>query len=76
MGDTQLISKLTSKSQTVVPRAVRQRLGLNPGDHIRYRMTGRNVVLERLAPAGISDDPFFAFDEWASDKDDRAFKDL
>jgi antitoxin PrlF len=76
MSETQLISKLTSKSQTVVPRAVRRQLGLKPGDHIRYRVKGRKAVIERVAKGTPLDDPFIAFDEWASDQDDSAFQNL
>jgi AbrB family looped-hinge helix DNA binding protein len=30
-----ITSKLTSKAQTVVPRIIRERLGLRPGDTLR-----------------------------------------
>lgn len=67
-------SKLTTKAQTVIPQEVRQRLGVKPGDRLRYRMTGKSVVLEKAESE--SDDPFATFNEWASEADDRAFKSL
>jgi AbrB family looped-hinge helix DNA binding protein len=31
-------SKVSVKSQTVLPRAIRSRLGIKPGDTLRYRV--------------------------------------
>jgi antitoxin PrlF len=77
MSDNQMTSKLTSKSQTVVPRAIRRKLGLRPGDRIRYRMRGRQVMIEKVIMSDSNkDDPFIAFDEWASEADDKAYADL
>jgi antitoxin PrlF len=68
-------SKITSKSQTVIPREVRRQLGLKPGDIVGYAMTKDGVVL-RKANAKTMDDPFAAFKEWSSADDEEAFKDL
>jgi antitoxin PrlF len=68
-------SKITSKAQTVVPRAIRERLGLRPGDTLRYRVTDVGVVIEK-APPNADEDPFATFVEWASPEDDAAFADL
>jgi len=67
-------SKLTTKAQTVIPREVRAKLGIKPGDRLRYRMTGKNVVIEKAESE--SDDPFATFTEWSSEADERAFKSL
>jgi antitoxin PrlF len=67
-------SKLTTKAQTVIPREVRQKLGIKPGDRLRYRMTGKAVMLEKAESE--SDDPFATFTEWGSEADERAFKSL
>ena len=67
-------SKLTSKAQTVVPREIRDRLGLKPGDTVRYRITEAGVVIEKAER--LEDDPFTAFTEWADELDERAFKHL
>jgi AbrB family looped-hinge helix DNA binding protein len=71
-----LTSKLTSKSQAVIPRAIRRKLGIEPGDRIRYRMRGEQIVIEKVTTRVAKDDPFIAFDEWASAADDAAFADL
>jgi antitoxin PrlF len=67
-------SKLTSKAQTVVPREIRERLGLRPGDTVRYRVTKAGVVIDKRPET--EDDPFVEFIEWASAEDEEAFKDL
>jgi bifunctional DNA-binding transcriptional regulator/antitoxin component of YhaV-PrlF toxin-antitoxin module len=36
-------SKVSVKSRTVIPREVRQQLGLTPGDTPRYRVTDAGV---------------------------------
>lgn len=70
-----VISKVSVKSQTVIPREVRERLGLKPGDTLRYRMTEAGVLLDK-APASEADDPFATFSEWASEADEKAYGDL
>jgi antitoxin PrlF len=67
-------SKLTSKAQTVIPREIRERLGLRPGDTLRYRITRAGVVIDKRPEA--DDDPFLEFVEWAGAEDEEAFKDL
>ena len=69
------VSKLTTKAQTVIPRAVRDRLGLKPGDFVRYVFDGRRVTIERAAMEG-EDDPFAAFAEWAGAADEKAYRGL
>ena len=69
-----ITSKLTSKSQTTLPQAVRRALNVQPGDEIAYEIEGSRVVLHkaRLDPF---DDPFATFTEWASDLD-KVYDDL
>lgn len=70
-----IYSKITSKSQTVIPREVREKLGLKPGDRVRYAMTSKGVVLEK-ATESVDDDPFAVFTEWASEADEKAYSNL
>jgi len=67
-----VFSKVSVKSQTVIPREVRERLRLKPGDTLRYRVTDDGIVLDK-APAQDADDPFAAFSEWAGDADEKAY---
>jgi len=70
-----LYSKVSVKSQTVLPSAVRQRLNIKPGDRVRYVLDDDGVRIERGAPAA-EDDPFATFTEWSSEEDDAAYGDL
>jgi antitoxin PrlF len=63
-------SKVSVNSQTMIPREVCEQLKLKPGDTLRYRVTGKGIVLDKAIEAG---DPFAAFSEWASEADEKAF---
>jgi len=65
-------SKVSVKSQTVIPREVRKRLALKPGDTLRYRVTDNGVLLDKAPPNEV-DDPFVAFSEWSSEADEKAY---
>lgn len=67
-----IYSKITSKSQTVIPREVRERLGLRPGDRLRYAVTSSGVRIEK-AERQVEDDPFAVFNEWSSAADEKAY---
>ena len=69
------VSKLTSKAQTVIPKSVREKLGLKPGDFLRYVIQGERVVIERVKNE-TEDDPFATFTEWSSEADERAYGSL
>ena len=72
-----IIGKITAKSQTTVPLAVRRALGLLPGDDIEWEIEGDRVVVTR---AHSGDDGFIGnfstFTEWASEADCKAFDNL
>ena len=70
-----LLSKLTSKAQTVIPREIRSRLDLKPGDVVRYRLTDAGVVIDKL-PQQSDEDALASFSEWASAADDEAYSGL
>ncbi len=67
-------SKVSVKSQTVLPRAVRARLGIKPGDTLRYRLTDQGVLIDK-APTE-TDDPFASFSEWSGEADEKAYGNL
>jgi antitoxin PrlF len=67
-------SRLSVKSQTVLPRAVREALAIAPGDTVRYRITEHGVVIDKAPAEG--DDPFATFTEWSGANDDKAYDDL
>ena len=69
------LSKLTSKAQTVIPREIRARLDLKPGDVVRYRHTDAGILIDKLPPQS-DEDSLAAFSEWASSSDDQAYAEL
>jgi len=69
-----VFSKVSVKSQTVIPREIRKKLDLKPGDTLRYLVTPAGVLLEKAGDD--ADDPFASFSEWRSEADERAYGDL
>jgi antitoxin PrlF len=69
------LSKLTSKAQTVIPRELRARLNLKPGDVVRYRVTDKGVLIDRLPPQN-DEDTLASFGEWGSPADAAAYGSL
>jgi antitoxin PrlF len=67
-------SKITTKSQTVIPAAVRAKLGVGPGDQLRYVETEHGILIEKARV--VEDDPFATFSEWATEADEKAYADL
>jgi antitoxin PrlF len=65
--------KVPVRSQTVIPREVREQWKLKPGDTLRYRLTNDGILLDKAAEAG---DPFATSSEWTSEADERAYADL
>ena len=45
-------SKVSVKNQTVIPRKVRERLKLKPGDTVRYRITDDGILPDKATEAG------------------------
>jgi antitoxin PrlF len=68
------LSKITTKSQTVIPAAVRAKLGVGPGDQLRYVETDDGILIEKARI--VEDDPFATFSEWATEADEKAYADL
>lgn len=71
-----ITSKLTSKSQTTVPKPVRKALNLSPGDLLSYEISGGRVILTRAPDSTGEDDPFRCFDEWSGKEDEDAYASL
>ena len=41
-------ARLSSKSQIVIPAAIRRRLGLSPGDLLEIRQEGDHIVVRKV----------------------------
>jgi antitoxin PrlF len=74
MSAKRITSKVTSKSQTVIPAVIREKLGIGPGDVLRYVETADGILIEKARR--IEDDPFATFSEWTSEADNKAYADL
>ena len=68
-----IISKLTAKAQTTIPRPVRAALRLEAGDELLYEIVDQRVILTKLSRGGRTDDPFRSFSEWNSAADTKAY---
>ena len=63
-------SRISSKAQVTLPKAVRVALGVKQGDTLSYEIDGDRVVLTRAAPSvDPFENPFALFTEWADDLD-------
>ncbi len=67
-------SKVSVKSQTVLPAEVREHLAIRPGDRLRYRITPDGIRIDKAPPEG--EDPLVAFTEWAGAIDDEDYAGL
>ena len=74
MSKKSYLSKITTKSQTVIPVAIRAKLGVGPGDQLRYVETEDGILIEKARV--VEDDPFATFSEWAPEADEKAYADL
>ena len=43
-------SKITARGQTTLPKAVREALGLKPGDKVRYFLLDGHVQIRKVRP--------------------------
>jgi AbrB family looped-hinge helix DNA binding protein len=75
---TNPVSRLTSKAQTTIPREVRQKLSLEPGDTIVYEIEDDSVRLRKQAPLDLSylRAVQATLSEWESPEDAAAYDDL
>ena len=66
-----IMGRITAKSQTTIPRAVRTALGIGPGDTVGYEINGDEVTIKRVTSvAGDAfTNSFSAFTEWADEID-------
>jgi len=71
-----ITSRLSSKSQTTIPQAVRKALKLREGDELVYLIDGDGRVSLARVSADPFENPFATFTEWDSEADHEAFDKL
>jgi AbrB family looped-hinge helix DNA binding protein len=71
-------SRITSKGRTTIPRAVRQKLSLRPGDVLVYELDEDEVRVRKQAPLDVAylRAVRTMLCEWDSPEDAAAFDDL
>jgi AbrB family looped-hinge helix DNA binding protein len=71
-------SRITSKGQTTIPRAVRQKLSLRPGDVLVYELEEDEVRVRKQVPLDVTylRAVQTTLSEWDSPEDAAAFDDL
>lgn len=71
-------SRVSVKSQTVIPRSVREKLKFAPGDRVRYRMTANGVLIDKASAVDVewsrSLNPTLC--EWSTPEDHAAYDEL
>jgi antitoxin PrlF len=68
-------STVSANCKFVLPRAVREALGIKPGDTLRYRITDAGVLIDKAAPKKTGN-PFAVFVEWSMAADEKAYAEL
>jgi len=78
MATRPLLSKVTSKGQATIPRAVRRRLGIEAGDAVLFVISDDTVTLKKAEPldAGFLKLASESFSDWNAPEADEAFRDL
>lgn len=73
-----LTGRMGRNGRTAVPRKVRERLGLTPGDSLVYEVEGETVRMRRLAPVDLAylRAVQATLSEWDSPEDEAAYAGL
>lgn len=74
-----LISRITSKGQITIPKAVRSALGLGDGDLVSFALEDEQAVLRKIVQqpeVAIGGSVGTDLAEWASPADEDAYRDL
>jgi AbrB family looped-hinge helix DNA binding protein len=69
-------AKLSTKGQVVIPKAVRDRLGLEAGDSMLFAVDGDRVIVRKLALSDVLREAEIAYREKSTLSVDQAFDGL
>jgi antitoxin PrlF len=68
-------ARLSAKAQLVIPKRIREKLGVKPGDRVAFEERDGEIVI-RPVRERPQEDPFVLFTEWSSEADERAYDDF
>ena len=73
-----MYSRLSSKAQITIPKAVRESINACPGDVVSFEIGDGVVLLRKVEPfdAAFHRALSVTLDEWTSPEDEEAFCDL
>lgn len=74
-----VVTKLTSKCQTTIPKEVREVLKIKAGDRLAFEiLPDRQVVIRKVRPLDVAYLQALSsmLSEWSSKEDEEAFRDL
>ena len=71
-------SKVTSKFQATIPQPVREKLGLQKGDRVVFEEEGDRIFLRKVETLDLAylEAVSTTLEEWASEVDEVAYRDL
>lgn len=69
-------AKLSTKGQVVIPKAVRDRLGLEAGDSMLFAVDGDRVIVRKLALSDVLREAEISYREKSTLSVDQAFDGL
>jgi antitoxin PrlF len=71
-------SRLTSKSQTTIPKRIRDRLRLKPGDFVKYEIEDNRIILTKAAAIDVTHLAQIekTLSEWDTPEDSAAYDNL
>lgn len=67
-------ARVSARGQVVIPKRIREDLGIRPGGVIAFEERDGRIVI-RVVECSVTD-PFGLFEEWAGEADERAYADL
>jgi antitoxin PrlF len=70
-----LRARVSRNGRVTLPKPVRERLGLSPGDYLNYVVDKRGVRLGKETGHQVTE-AFASFTEWASEADEAAYANL
>jgi AbrB family looped-hinge helix DNA binding protein len=71
-------SRLSSKGQITIPREIREKVGLMPGQLVVYEVKDGVILVKRVEPfdAAFHEALSQTLEEWNSPEDEEAFRGL